>query len=69
MNCPYCGKEMEHGYAAAGAGRPLYWTNKDRKLLPMRGKDVVFLPYPGALEKTEPYAWLCRDCCKVIIDY
>ena len=70
MNCPYCGKEMEAGLISAGAGRRLVWTTKDYKLLPANwDKEAVDLPIPRVLEKTEPFAYLCRVCRKVVVDY
>ena len=67
MQCPFCGREMEHGFLQSG--KKVFFTTKRRRLL--------FCPdeQNGDMELTQHNwtsptgrAWLCRSCRKVVID-
>ena len=66
MICPYCGKEMKHGYISSRDG--VFWSEK-KHILPTGlgcGKDEKI-----DLNKQENHvvAFRCIDCKKVIIEY
>lgn len=69
MKCPYCGNEMELGYIQCRDG--VTWTPKQQLVaaLSFLGKGSVSLANGAADNSRTVYAYNCKDCKKVIIDY
>ena len=69
MKCPYCGQEMEQGYIQCRDG--VTWTAKRKPIaaLPLGGKDWVSLANGAAEHSRIVFAYRCRDCKKVLIEY
>lgn len=68
MKCPYCNKEMEIGVITSQ--NEIAWQ-KERHLFnraDMHGGSVCLSEH-SFLKGSSVEAWLCRECCKVIIDY
>ena len=61
MQCPFCGREMEHGFLQSG--RTAFFTTKRRRF---QNGDVELTQHNW----TSPIApaWICRSCRKVVID-
>ena len=67
VNCPKCGKEMEPGYLYYRSG-PLIWTKNRKKVtFVTTSKDVLVCE--GGIVTPWPEACICKDCCKVVVDY
>lgn len=69
MLCPYCGKEMEAGFIQCRDG--VTWTPKKQFLpaLSFLGKGAVSLENGAADNSSSVYAYNCKECKKVIIEY
>lgn len=69
MNCPWCGKEMEPGWAYSRS--VLMWSAEQGKMpLIARPGDVSLKgKTPGGFSPDHPAAQICKDCRKVIIEY
>ena len=69
MTCPSCGKEMTRGYIQCRDG--VTWTPKLwwAAALTSQGKDSVSLENGAADNARAVYAFHCKDCRKVMIEY
>ena len=65
--CPYCAQPLEAGSLSCRDW--VVWTPKLRRVLMIPRRQDVKLPRCGTLEDVEPYAYLCRNCRKVIVNY
>ena len=68
MICPYCNKEMEKGVISSG--NEIAWMRKKHffNRAEFHEGSVVLSDF-SFLSGSAVEAWLCRDCCKVVIDY
>lgn len=69
MKCPYCNEEMQLGYIQCRDG--VSWTPK-KQLVPslsFLGKNSFSLENGAADNSTAVYAYRCKACKKIIIDY
>ena len=69
MKCPYCDKEMELGYIQCRDG--ITWTPKKQLIsaLSFLGKDSLSISNGASDNSKIVYAYRCKDCKKIIIDY
>jgi len=69
MKCPYCNNEMELGYIQCRDG--VTWTPKKQLVaaLSILGKGSVSLENGAAENSRTVYAYHCKECKKVVIDY
>lgn len=69
MNCPYCNKEMELGYIQCRDG--VTWSPKKQLVaaLAILGKGSFYLTNGASENSRTVYAYRCKMCKKVIIDY
>ena len=65
MNCPKCGKIMEHGLVQAST---LTWVRKKHKisLLPKKGEVMLGRSIMGYCAIP---SHICKDCKTVLMDY
>lgn len=68
MKCPYCNNEMEKGVIQSP--HEIAWLRKNHFLgrADLHEGSVVLSEY-SFLKGCSTVAWLCRECCKVLIDY
>jgi hypothetical protein len=66
MNCPKCGKEMEHGFVRSESfiGGVKWMAEKSSKSLGLEG-----LAKPDALGFCFMEGFRCRDCRSIVIQY
>jgi len=74
MKCPYCNNEMEKGelksrggvfFLPDGEKMPKLYTENQ-----MKKHNAVYLPpYMTAVLPEYPTAYICRLCCKIVIEY
>ena len=69
MKCPYCEKDMELGYIQCRDG--VTWTPKKQPIaaLSVLGKGSISLANGAADHSKIVFAYHCRACKKVMIDY
>ncbi|MBR3865834.1 MAG: hypothetical protein IKM67_03860 [Clostridia bacterium] len=69
MNCPFCNKEMELGYIQCRDG--VTWTPKKQLVaaLSILGKAAFSIENGAADNSRTVYAYRCKDCKKIVIDY
>lgn len=67
--CPWCGKDMEQGFLAAGRD-PVRWYPGVYKFEFFRGLDgdAIDICNEGGFSGYYKTAWLCRECGKMIFD-
>lgn len=78
MKCPFCGKEMEHGflYANQGEGFPWYPDGEEplRNIPDFRYKKKGAMYFGKSWKEIEPFEfdkmsfWLCKACMKGVAD-
>ena len=67
MKCPYCNNEMECGWIQSN--KQVFYTNSETYLpIPIAKKDDIKLT-ANRISPAKCYAWNCRSCRKIIIDY
>ncbi|MDD6045302.1 MAG: PF20097 family protein [Clostridia bacterium] len=69
MICPYCGKEMLHGYIQSRDG--VFWTEEKTLLsaLSFFKRGATPLSNDPDLLSSAVVAYMCRSCKKVVIDF
>ena len=68
MKCPYCNKDMQQGVIESN--HILRWKKTGNLINRFKAHDHAVRLSRGSFVKGESAeAWLCRDCCKVVIDY
>ena len=68
MKCPYCNKDMQQGVIESN--RMLRWRKTGSLINRFKAHGHAVRLSRGSFVKGESAeAWLCRDCCKVVIDY
>lgn len=68
MKCPYCNKDMQQGVIKSN--HILRWKKTGSLINRSKAHDHAVRLSRGSFVKGESAeAWLCRDCCKVVIDY
>jgi len=68
MKCPYCSAEMEKGVIQSP--NEIAWLRKSHLFgrADLHEGSVVLSEF-SFLTGSSVEAWLCRHCCKVVIDY
>ena len=77
MNCPYCDKEMKHGYIKTEGASGLFFMpdDQDYGLIPSvkgiekKGGVVLDGPYLTRIHVNSVAAFQCEECRKIIISY
>ena len=68
MKCPYCNKDMQQGVIESN--QKLRWKKTGSLINRFKAHGHAVRLSRGSFVKGESAeAWLCRDCCKVVIDY
>lgn len=74
MKCPYCGRDMEHGevrsrggmfFLPEGESTPKLYTQSEMN----KHRAIYLPPYMLDIRAEYPTAYVCRACCKIIVEY
>ena len=74
MKCPYCGNDMEQGelrsrggmfFLPEGEKTPKLYTKSQMK----KNRAIYLPPHMLDIKAEYPTGYVCRLCCKIIVEY